>query len=215
MLHNLVVFDFETTGFNPVTDRIDQLAALKFEGGQLVDAFCHLVRTGADVPQDCVDLNGITREMCDREGLNEELAFRLLRNFMGTATLVAHNASFDTSFLHQAYLRLGGKALTNNFICTKTLAVAHLPRLSSLGADARTGKPFGPHTLSNLCLHYGIVLEGAHRALNDVQATYKLLDMLRATWNEEEVVGFLNCCGRGPKHHPQRGLPPHAKNIIQ
>lgn len=217
MLNNLIVFDFETTGLSPFEDHVTEIAAVRYVGGHEVGSFSAILNHGAPLTAFITQLTGLTAEICAK-GYAPALAFALLRNFMGDATLVAHNAAFDTAFLNQMYGRLGSSKgeLTNPFLCTKTLAVAVTGgRVPSHGIDPIKNKPLGPYTLANLCLHFEIPLEGAHRAMNDVRATWQLLDTLRALYNEEETLGLVNCCGMGPNHHPQRGLPAHAKPIVQ
>ncbi|MBF9140819.1 3'-5' exonuclease [Hymenobacter properus] len=203
MLNNLIVFDFETTGLNPFTDHVTEIAAVRLRGGREVGSFHTLVAFGGEVPADITKLTGITTELCAK-GLPPRTAFALLRNFIGADVLVAHNAAFDVAYLEQMYARLGASGgVSNDFLCTKTLAVACV---HPAPANYRLG---------TLCQHFEIELTGAHRAMNDVRATAKLLDLLRATYNEEGTAALLNCCGMGPKHHPQRGLPAHAKPIVQ
>ena len=215
MLNNLCVIDFETTGLSPFEDHITEIAAVRLRGGREVGSLTTFVNFGGEVPALITGLTGITTELCS-QGLPALLAFRLLRNFIGDDVLVAHNAAFDVAYLTQMYRRLGAfNTVQNDFLCTKTLAVASTPGVVSLGVNPHNGKPLGPYTLANLCLHFEIELVGAHRAMNDVRATAELLDVLRATYNEEATAQLINCCGMGPKHYPQRGLPAHAKPLIQ
>lgn len=203
MLHNICVFDFETTGLDPRTDHVTEIAAVRIRGGREVGSFHTLVNFGGEVPPFITELTGITTELC-AQGLAPKLAFQLLRNFIGADVLVAHNAAFDVAYLDNMYRRLGAfTALQNDFLCTKTLAVACVrPRPTN-------------YKLITLCQHFGIQLTGAHRAMNDVRATAQLLEVLRATYNDEDTLALLNCCGMGPSHYPQVGLPAHAKAIVQ
>ena len=214
MLSSFCVFDFETTGLSPHTVHVTEIAAVRLRDGREVGSFHTLVDFGGEVPAFITELTGITTELCT-QGLPPRTAFALLRNFIGTDVLVAHNAAFDVAYLEQMYARLGAASgVANNFLCTKTLAVASTPGVKSLGVDKK-GKPLGPYTLANLCLHFEIALTSAHRAMNDVRATAQLLDLLRATYNEEGTVALLNCCGMGPRHYAQKGLPSHAISLIQ
>lgn len=203
MLNNLIVFDFETTGLDPHTDHVTEIAAVRLRNGREVGSFHTLVNFGGEVPAFITRLTGITTDLC-AQGLPALLAFRLLRNFIGSDVLVAHNAAFDVAYLEQMYRRLGAfTALQNDFLCTKTLAVAAVRPAPD------------NYKLVTLCAHFEIPLTGAHRAMNDVRATAQLLDLLRAAYNEEATLALLNCCGMGPSHYPQRGLPAHAKPLVQ
>ena len=214
MLTNLIVFDFETTGLDPHTHHVTEIAAVRLRGGVEVGSFHTLVAFGGEVPAFITNLTGITTELC-AQGLAPRTAFALLRNFIGTDTLIAHNAAFDVAYLEQMYARLGAtSSVTNNFLCTKTLAVAVLPGVASQGHSAN-GKPLGPYTLTNLCQLLEIELTGAHRAMNDVRATAQLLAHLTASTAPEAVAALINCCGMGPRHYAQKGLPSHAIALVQ
>ncbi len=215
MQHNCIVFDFETTGLNPHEDHVTEIAAVRIRDGREVGSFHTLVNFGGEVPAFITEMTGITTELC-RQGLPALLAFRLLRNFIGDDVLVAHNAAFDVAYLDQMYRRLGAfNTVHNDFLCTKTLAVAAKPGVRSLGTNPKNGKPLGPYTLANLCLHFGIELTGAHRAMNDVRATAQLLADLAALVGWASASSLLNCCGMGANHYPQVGLPAHAKPLVQ
>ena len=215
LLNNLIVFDFETTGLSPHTDHVTEIAAVRLRNGREVGSFHTLVNFGGEVPAFITEMTGITTELCT-QGLAPRTAFALLRNFIGTDALIAHNAAFDVAYLEQMYARLGATSgVANNFLCTKTLAVAVLPGVRSQGVNPKNGKPLGPYTLVNLCLLLEIELAGAHRAMNDVRATAKLLACLTAAEAPEAVAALLNHCGMGPRHYAQKGLPSHAIALIQ
>ena len=215
MQHNCIVFDFETTGLNPLEDHVTEIAAVRIRDGREVGSFHTLVNFGGEVPAIITEMTGITTDLCT-QGLAPKLAFQLLRNFIGTDVLVAHNAGFDVAYLEQMYARLGASSgVVNDFLCTKTLAVAAKPGVRSRGTNPKNGKPLGPYTLANLCLVFGIELTGAHRAMNDVRATAQLLTDLAALVGWSSAGSLLNCCGMGANHYPQVGLPAHAKPLVQ
>jgi len=177
-LDHLTVLDFETTGFDPEHHFVTEIAAARLRNGEVTSTFSTLVDFGGVVPQHITDLTGISTEMCGR-GREPRHAFALLRNFIGTDTVVAHNAPFDVAYLNRSYVRYGAsQPLASPFLCTVLLAQQYTAGVVSLGADPRTGKPYGPYQLANLCLHFDIVNASAHRALADVLATAELLGKL-------------------------------------
>lgn len=199
ILDNLCVFDFETTGLDPdKDDRVIEMAALRIRGGQIVAEFSALVAQTeyaiSGLPPKITEITGITTEMM-RFGIVEKAAFRTLLGMMQGCTLVAHNAAFDLFFLHCALDRLAGTTFTYPFLDTLTIA-----------RDRHTY----PHKLEDMTRRYGIELNGAHRALNDVHACHRLLKAMHA---EKSVDEWLNTLCYLPKYGPNRWYPEHAKVI--
>jgi DNA polymerase III alpha subunit (gram-positive type) len=177
-LDQLCILDFETTGFDPEHQFVTEIAVARMRHGEITGRFHELVNFGGVVPPNITELTGISTEMCGR-GREPRHTFALLRNFIGTDTVVAHNAAFDMAWLNRSYVRYGASLpLASPFLCTVLLAQQVLGQIPSLGADPRTGKPYGPHQLGNLCLHYGIVRDTAHRAMSDVNDTATLVQKL-------------------------------------
>jgi DNA polymerase III alpha subunit (gram-positive type) len=178
MLECITVLDFETTGFNPEHEFVTEIGAARIRNGEITSTFSTLVNFGGVVLPNITDITGITTEMCAM-GREARHSFALLRNFIGIDTIVAHNAPFDIAHLNRSYVRYGSQyPLENPFLCTVLLAQQYAIGVQSLGSDPRTGKPYGPYQLANLCLHFDIVNASAHRALADVEATATLLAKL-------------------------------------
>ena len=83
-------------------------------------------------------------------------------DFLGEAVLVAHNLPFDLRFLNAELARLGRPPLANGTLCTLRLARRLLRGLRSKGLTA-------------VADHYGIAVQGRHRALGDAEATAEVL----------------------------------------
>lgn len=191
MLDNVTVFDFETSGLDARENRVIEMAAIRVRNGEIVGEFQTIVFQHIELPEEITKLTGITPELM-RSGMDETMAFKVLRVIMGDSLLVAHNAAFDLQFLHWAMQRIGGKTFANPFIDTMTIS--------------RARHPF-PHRLEPMCDRYGITLDGAHRALNDVRGTWELL---KAMHEEEDVAPWLNRLGYLSKYQPPAWAPVYA-----
>jgi ATP-dependent DNA helicase DinG len=156
---NLVAVDLETTGLNPDYDRIIEIGALKFEGAEVIDEWETLIDPGSSIPLYITHLTGIRdQDVQSAPRLAEVLPE--LREFIGGATIVGHNVSFDLAFLRRA-----GIARANSSIDTYALASALLP------ATAR-------YNLTALTSMIGMPVEDAHRALDDCRGTMALYNDL-------------------------------------
>ncbi len=97
---DFVVFDLETTGLSRggVMDRIIEVGAVKISGGKICERFSTFVACPVKIPEEIVELTGITDDMlvgAPPVGVVIADFFR----FTAGCSLVAHNASFDTKFI--------------------------------------------------------------------------------------------------------------------
>jgi DNA polymerase-3 subunit epsilon len=160
-----VALDLETTGAAPGYDRITEIGAIKYRGGECLGTFETLVNPGVPIPPNVSVLTGITEAMVLPAPPIDEVLPSLLE-FIGDAVLVGHNFRFDTSFLDAALLRRGAKPLDHVRVDTLPLA----RRL--LGDDVPD------HRLSTIAHHLGVPTEPCHRAFDDAAATAEVLHAL-------------------------------------
>ncbi len=162
------VFDLETTGMNPVSDRIVEIAALRIEVTGDTTEFHHLIHPGRRIPPGASRVHHITDEMVAGSPRFQEIGHDFLSLVHGS-TLVAHNARFDLGFLQESLARHGlplwnGKTLDSLRLVRKlypglpSYSLQNLRR--SLALDAAADR---------LC---------AHRAGDDVVWTMRLLELM-------------------------------------
>ena len=157
---HFVVFDIETTGLDPLQDHITEIGAVRIENGRISDRFHSLVNPGVPIPENIVELTGITDEMvkdCPTAGQ----VIPAFLDFVGDAVLAAHNAPFDMGFIRKKAADIN---LTVENRVLDTLAVTRrlFPRLKN-------------HKLSSVAGHLKIDAERAHRAVDDALVTAKVL----------------------------------------
>ena len=158
-----VVLDFETTGLSPESARVIEVAALRYRGHRLEDAFVTLINPGGgmQVPSRIEMLTGIGTHML-RDAPSPERAFPQLMRFLGKDPVVAHNAQFDQKFVMAELLRLSRDAIRPSFACSIKGARKTHPGLQS-------------YRLGDLASRFGLAADGAlHRAKADAQLTGQL-----------------------------------------
>ena len=152
-----VLFDTETTGLDPLTgDRIIEIAALELIRDLPTGVVFHrLVDPERDIDAEATRVHGLTRADLRGKPLFADIVDELL-DFIGGDPLVAHNATFDFSFLNAELARLGRPS-----VClTRKVDTLEL---------ARTRFPGLPNSLDALCRRFGIDLSErtSHNALLD------------------------------------------------
>lgn len=162
-LDPLVVLDFETTGLQPERgDRITEVGLVRIEGGHIVDRFESLVNCDARVPSHITAFTGITQRMVDEAPPVTDV-MRVVADFIGEASVVSHNATFDQRFFVRECRMARIGMLVQPFICTLRLARRVYPDLRS-------------HSLGELVRALGLTWQGAaHRAAADADVTAALL----------------------------------------
>lgn len=148
--------DIETTGINPVVDRIVEIGMIRFnirDGAG--ESYCSLVHPGRDIPEKVIEIHGITNEMVrDAPPLIDILDD--IAAFIGDRPLVIQNPRFDMGFLNIAY-KLSGKQLPV------------LEAYDTVYLSRQTFMDMPNYRLTTLCSRLNIVIRH-HRALSDAEA---------------------------------------------
>ena len=121
---SFAVVDFETTGVNPETDRIVQLAAIVVNGeGEIVDSFDTVVKpeSPTEYVHGAEHIHGIS-EAEVQSGMPLKEALRKLWSISEGNLFTAHNARFDLGFLHAESARVGLGGRIYDYVDTLALA---------------------------------------------------------------------------------------------
>ena len=171
-----IVFDIETTGFGPESDKIIEIGAVKVKNREIIDRFSSFVNPKTPIPFEIEKLTGISDDMV-LDAPTIDIVLPQFLDFCDGGVLVAHNASFDTSFIAKNAKEQG---LPYDYTVVDTVGLARL-LLPDLGR----------FKLNNIAKYLNISLENHHRAVDDADATAKIflkfLDML-----EEREVSHLD-----------------------
>ncbi|MER5529129.1 3'-5' exonuclease [Streptomyces sp. NPDC002677] len=174
----LAAFDTETTGVDVETDRIVSAAVVVQDApGTRPRVTRWLVNPGMPVPEAATAVHGLTDEHLQRNGrwpapVMYEIAEELAEHAAMHRPLVVMNAPFDLTLLDRELRRHRASALDRWFEASPLLVLD--PRVLDKHLD-RYRK--GRRTLTDLCAHYEVTLEGAHDAAADALAS---LDLVRA-----------------------------------
>src|SRR5918992_2549806 len=186
----LAIVDVETTGSDPATDRVNEIAVLEVNKFVLNERWSTLVNPGAPVSGAIQALTGITQDMVDAAPRFSDLAAELYERVAGRV-FVAHNARFDYGFLRREFERTGYRYVA------KTLCTVRLSRRLYPGE--------GGHDLDSLIERHGLECEARHRALPDAAALWQFL-RIALEEHGDEVFGVA---ARQVARQPT--LPPHLE----
>jgi len=167
-----VVFDIETTGFSPIKNKIIEIGAVKVINGEITERFSTFVNPQVPIPFEIEKLTSINDEMVMEAPVIEEVLPRFLE-FCEGCVLVAHNASFDISFIRENAER---QQLPFDYTYVDTVGIARV----LLPHQAK-------HTLDAVCKSLGISLENHHRAVDDAEATAEIFIKLSDKLLKDDV----------------------------
>ncbi len=153
----LAFVDLETTGGNPLVDRITEVGVIFIDEGG-VREWSQLLNPKTRIPAFIERLTGITNEMVVNAPCFEDIA-QELQTLLEGYLFIAHNARFDYGFLKNEFKRLD-IVFRPNILCTVKLSRALFPEHKH-------------HNLDNLITRHDLVVSNRHRALSDAQLIHQ------------------------------------------
>lgn len=176
-------FDLETTGVNPETDRICQIAITKrYPDGRCIQK-TYYINPLVPIPEGASNVHGITNEMVANCKTFEQMATTFYET-LKDCTLIGFNSDkFDVPMIHYEFSRCG--------------IVFPLPSQHKVDVRSLYLKLY-PNTLGGIYNRLtGKILEGAHDATNDINATDEILKIILNKpevqhMNSKELDVFIN-----------------------
>lgn len=154
------ITDIETTGSHASGNSIIEIGVVVHDGTTIVEEFSTLLDPGVRIPAYITGLTGITNEMLAGAPTFHQIADRLEEIFDGVV-FVAHNVSFDHSFIRAEFAAIG-RNWNPPRLCTMRMARKAFPGQKSYGLNA-------------ICGWMGLSNEHAHRALSDARVASQIL----------------------------------------
>ncbi len=170
-----VCFDCETTGLDPKTDEIIEIAAaiFTFEGVQKCKE--DLIQPSCPIPQYSTKIHHITDEMVRGKPKIEQVLPSYLALF-SNYVVIGHGIGFDIAMI---------EAATRKFCIPSTLSES--VRVDTL----RLARLYGEspsNSLDMLRSHFRIKSNGAHRAMNDVHVNIEVFKRLSKSFKTTEEL---------------------------
>lgn len=184
-------WDTETTGPNPLEDRIVTAAVVVRGGGREDREFSWLINPGIPIPAEATEVHGITDAMVQADGQDpkvalEEIAASLVGAINFGMPVVAFNTSFDWSILHYDLIRNGLPTMYDR------VGTGPLPLVDSHVIDKQVDKYVrgsGKRKLQPTAERYGVVLEDWHEAKADALAALLIAERQFARYQQLNDMG--------------------------
>lgn len=160
-----VIIDIETTGFNPKTNEIIEIGAVRVGDDKITSIFQSMVRPNNPINPYISSLTGITNDMLADANPIEAVLDSFV-SFIGDTVLVGHNVNTDVNFLYDHCEANLSYHLTNDFIDIRELFREQQSSVLN-------------HKLALMCEKCAIQNINTHRALSDCLAAYNLYHSLK------------------------------------
>lgn len=182
----VVIFDLETTGFQPDKGAVViSIGAIKMIGSQILkeDVFYSLVKTDTPIPDEISTLTNIyDKDLQDApEARNVLIDFF---SFIGSSVLVAHHAKHELVFMQKLTQNLLSTKFEHRIVDTSFFISLINPLLKS-------------QSLEETCSHCGIEVANRHHALEDAKMTAQIWSIIvqsaldKGVENLREVYEYL------------------------
>ncbi len=170
-----ICLDCESTGLQPETDRMIEVAAARFTFDQVLEEFETLVDPECDIPETSQEIHKISKEMLEGKPKAREILAQFLKMISGHI-LVGHGIGFDIALI-------AAEAKRNQIPCQ----IEQQPYLDTL----RMARLYGEspvNSLQQLRQHFNIEPEGAHRAMSDVIVNIEVFKQLAKPYHTTEEL---------------------------
>jgi len=175
----IVFFDLETTGINIAKDRIVEISILKVFPNGNKESTTWLVNPVIEIPKEASDIHGITNENVVNEPTFIELAEKVNELIKGCDLAGFNSNRFDIPLLAEEMLRADIDFDMKNRVAVDVQVIFHKKEERTLSAAYK--------------FYCGKVLENAHSAEADTNATYEILKSQLDKYDDlENDIKYLN-----------------------
>lgn len=184
VLDRYIMYDLETSGLSTERDHIIEFGAIYVEGGTIKDTFSALCNPEVFISQRISQITGITNEMLKKEKNESEVSKEFVQwvHNKDVDICVGHNIdNFDNRMLKTATKRFGLR-----YPFSRTLDTMKLAKSLKL-KEKGIVENYKQETLANQ--YCGFEYE-AHRALEDVEALFKVFQKLQSESNELPIMNI-------------------------
>lgn len=165
------VVDIETSGGNPKSGQIIELAAIKFKNGIIIEEYQSLVYCKT-IPQKVQEITGITPRMLE-DAPSLRTVLEEFKIFIEDDVFVAHSVDFDYNFISESMKKYNLGELLNRKLCTIDLAMRTIP-----------SEKYGLKSLKEIL---GIDIENHHRAYEDTLSTVEVLKASLTSLEDDKI----------------------------
>lgn len=155
-----IAIDLECTGKYPLEAEICEMAAVKWQNGQITDTFQTLIKPKHRMSQEVIDIHNITNEMVESAPRIQD-KLQEFHAFIKDGIILAHHIPFDMGFLAWDFEQQRLPLPQHPALCTSLLSRALNFNVAN-------------HRMPTLIEHFKLDKGQLHRALDDAQTALQI-----------------------------------------
>lgn len=172
-----VIIDVETTGLDPIKDRICEIAFIETKASKEINRFSTLINPHMPIPENVRSIHGISDEDVISAPSFSDIANMIVEVFYDSV-IVGHNIKFDFSFINSELERIGLKMPEVMMIDTLVLSRKFLGNIPN-------------NKLKSVAKSMNLYSSKWHRALNDVEITKDVFNYFLTMFIKEKGIKTL------------------------
>lgn len=165
--------DVETTGLSPIHNKIIEIGIIRVEENKIVEKLNTLINPGIHIDPFILSLTGI-----NPGELKNAPSFYAVKNqikkLLKDSLFIAHNATFDYSFLKSEFERLE-ESFSSKICCSVKLSKKLYPK-------------FTHHNLDAIIQRFNLTCKNRHRAFDDAKAIWDFYKLSLEKLGTEKVA---------------------------
>lgn len=159
--NTFVILDLETTGLDKEKDDIIEIGMLKISDFMIIDQYQKIISISQKIPNNIVQLTGITDEIIEKEGVEETVVLDEIEEFIGDLPVVGYNVQFDIDYIKK--------------LCEKHNKEVFINKCKDVMTQVRRKKVLSNYRLETVAKVYGIDYTACHRALDDCKILFGIV----------------------------------------
>ena len=162
---SLIILDNDTINNQYSIFISEPVTSINGDKGCLFFSYDLKLLVSKTIPDNIVQLTGITQEEIKQKGISLYSALQKILSFVDGEIIVCHNVAFDLGFIQSACKKVQLPLPKNAYIDTRSLARIKL-------------KGIADYQLKTIAEYFSIDIAGIHRALKDCHITYGIYKKL-------------------------------------
>ena len=169
---NIVFVDTETTGLDPMKDRVIEIGVVKIDKDNNITKYSKLINPGFKISKEIRLITGIKIKELNTAPYFEEVVEEL-RDLFKADLFIAHNSKFDYDFLSEEFYKCGIEFF--------------IPQVDTIKLAKKFYPNYLTYTLDSIIARLKLTFEKRHRGLDDALVLWQLYNKIICDFGEEAL----------------------------
>ncbi len=169
---NIVFVDTETTGLDPMKDRVIEIGIVKIDKDNNITKYSKLINPGFKISKEIRMITGIKIKELNTAPYFEEIV-KELRDLFKADLFIAHNSKFDYDFLSEEFYKCGIEFF--------------IPQVDTIKLAKKFYPNYLTYSLDSIIARLKLTFDKRHRGLDDALVLWQLYNKIICDFGEEAL----------------------------